>query len=109
MFQVMVRKRRGPVACGGVRVQFVARGDMAETPVVERNTPRGVRRVASAEATAKTTCPWGTGSRTRSVRNSPKKAARLAWQLGQTFRVWQKNAIKCSDWHAPQRRRVKPL
>ncbi len=52
VFQVMVRKRRRPVACGGVSVQFVARGDMEETRVVERNTPRGVLRVASAEATA---------------------------------------------------------
>ncbi len=52
VFQVMVRQRRRPIACGEVRVQFVSRGDMAETPVVERNTPRGVLRVASAAATA---------------------------------------------------------
>ena len=52
VFQVMVRKRRRPIACGEVRVQFVARSDMAQTPVAERNTPRGVLRLASAEATA---------------------------------------------------------
>lgn len=51
-FQVMVRTNRRPIACGQVRVQFVARKDLAQTPTVERNTPRGVLRVASPEAVA---------------------------------------------------------
>lgn len=52
VFQVMVSRRRRPVACGEVHIQFVARNDMAETPTVLRNTPRAVIRVASAAATA---------------------------------------------------------
>ncbi|MBI4954903.1 MAG: type IV toxin-antitoxin system AbiEi family antitoxin [Myxococcales bacterium] len=51
-FQVMVKTSRRSFACGEVRVQFVARTDLERTPVVEKNTPRGVLRVASAEATA---------------------------------------------------------
>ncbi|MCA9758687.1 MAG: type IV toxin-antitoxin system AbiEi family antitoxin [Candidatus Eisenbacteria bacterium] len=52
MFQVMVPKARRGIECGGVRVDFVARRDMEDTPVVERNTPAGVIRVASPAATA---------------------------------------------------------
>jgi predicted transcriptional regulator of viral defense system len=51
-FQVMVASNRRPLVCGNVRVQFVARKDLARTPVIEKNTPRGTLRVASAEATA---------------------------------------------------------
>lgn len=52
IFQVMVERRRRRIVCGRVRVQFVSRKDMRETPVVERNTPRGVIRIASPAATA---------------------------------------------------------
>ena len=52
VFQVMVPRSRRGLECGGVRVDFVARRDMASTPVVERNTPTGVLRVASPAATA---------------------------------------------------------
>ncbi|MBI5544353.1 MAG: type IV toxin-antitoxin system AbiEi family antitoxin [Deltaproteobacteria bacterium] len=51
-FQVMTKMNRRPIECGEVRVQFVARKDLERTPVVEKNTPRGTLRVASAEATA---------------------------------------------------------
>jgi predicted transcriptional regulator of viral defense system len=51
-FQVMVPRSRRPLICAGVRVDFVARADMLGTPVVERNTPTGVLRVASPAATA---------------------------------------------------------
>lgn len=51
-FQVMVATNRRPIVCGQVRVQFIARRDLARTPVVEMNTPRGRMRVASPEATA---------------------------------------------------------
>jgi predicted transcriptional regulator of viral defense system len=51
-FQVMVKTNRRPLACGEVRVQFVARKDLDRTSVIERNTPRGRLRVATAEATA---------------------------------------------------------
>jgi len=52
VFQVMLRHNRRPVVCGSVRVEFVARQDMEASPVVERNTPRGVLRVATPEVTA---------------------------------------------------------
>jgi predicted transcriptional regulator of viral defense system len=51
-FQVMVKTNRRSLECGDVRVQFVARKDLERTPVVEKNTPRGVLRVASPDATA---------------------------------------------------------
>ncbi len=51
-FQVMLAKNRRPIVCGKVRAQFVARHDLARTPAVELNTPRGRMRVSSREATA---------------------------------------------------------
>lgn len=51
-FQVMLRANRRAIECGAVRVQFIARKDAEQTAVVEKNTPRGVLRVASPEATA---------------------------------------------------------
>lgn len=51
-FQVVVPRARRSVECGRVRVDFIARRDMAETSVVERGTPAGVLRVASPAATA---------------------------------------------------------
>ncbi len=51
-FQVIVPTARRAIECGDVRVDFIARNDMQATPVVQRNTPTGVLRVASAEATA---------------------------------------------------------
>jgi predicted transcriptional regulator of viral defense system len=48
----MVRKNRPPIACGEVRVAFVARRNVDEIPVVEHNTPRGRIRVSGPEATA---------------------------------------------------------
>ncbi len=50
--QVMVKTNRRALECGEVRVQFISRKDMEGTAVVERRTPRGLLRVASAEATA---------------------------------------------------------
>jgi len=52
VFQVMVPRNRPPIRCGRVRVQFVARRNLAEIPTVSRNTLRGVLRVSSREATA---------------------------------------------------------
>lgn len=51
-FQVMLARNRRPIVCGAIRVTFTARQDLEQTPIVLRNTPRGVLRVASAEATA---------------------------------------------------------
>ena len=52
VFQVMVRKNRPPIACGEVRVAFVARRNVDEILVGEHNTPRGPIRVSGPEATA---------------------------------------------------------
>ena len=52
LFQVMVPRGRRPIDCGRVRVRFLARQDMNETPVTQRNTLRGVLRIASPDATA---------------------------------------------------------
>lgn len=51
-FQVMLGKNRRSIVCGEVRVVFVARHDLARTPTIETNTPRGRMRVSSPEATA---------------------------------------------------------
>lgn len=50
-FQVMVERPRPSIACGQVRVAFVARRAVARAPVEERNTPRGTVRVSTPEAT----------------------------------------------------------
>ena len=52
VFQVMVKKNRAPIACGEVRVKFVARRNADLIPVIERNTPRGSMRVSTPEGTA---------------------------------------------------------
>jgi len=54
-FQVMVEnvaKGRRFIACGAVRVEFIARHALSQTPTVEKHTPRGQLRVSSPEATA---------------------------------------------------------
>ena len=50
--QVVVPTSRRGLQCGGVRVEFVARQNMHETPVIERNTQTGTIRIATPEATA---------------------------------------------------------
>jgi len=52
VFQVVVPKSRRGLQCGGVRVEFVARRTMHDTPVDERNTATGTIRIATREATA---------------------------------------------------------
>lgn len=51
-FQVMVAKHRRPIECGEVRVGFVARKAVNQVPTATLNTPRGVLRISSPEATA---------------------------------------------------------
>jgi len=51
-YQVVVAKNRRPIACGGVRVAFIARKRVAEVLVQSFNTPRGTIRVSTVEATA---------------------------------------------------------
>ena len=52
VFQVVVPTSRRGLQCGSVRVEFVARQNMHETPVIERNTATGTIRIATPEATA---------------------------------------------------------
>ncbi len=52
VFQVVIATARPAIQCGRVRVEFVARANVAEIPTVQRNTLRGVLRVSSPEATA---------------------------------------------------------
>jgi hypothetical protein len=51
-FQVMAKGARKPIECGQVHLQFLARKDLACTPLVAKTTPRGALPVASPEATA---------------------------------------------------------
>jgi predicted transcriptional regulator of viral defense system len=51
-FQVFVEKPRRRIACGGVRVEFIVRKDVARVPVQKLNTPRGSIVVSTPEATA---------------------------------------------------------
>lgn len=50
--QIVVEKNRRPIECGVVKVAFTARKDAAKVPTVLSNTPRGVLRVSTVEATA---------------------------------------------------------
>ena len=50
--QVMVRKNRHALECGQIRVDFIARGDLDNMPVIRLNTLRGVLRYSTPEVTA---------------------------------------------------------
>lgn len=52
MFQIMLPCPHRPVRCGGVHLGFTMRNNVAEMPVVTRNTPKGTVRIATAETTA---------------------------------------------------------
>ena len=51
-FQVFLEKNRRPIACGAVRVAFIARKRLKEVPTRSFNTPRGGVKVSTPEATA---------------------------------------------------------
>ena len=51
-FQVVVSKNRPPIGCGLVHVSFVARHNAAAMPTATVNTPRGLLRISTPEATA---------------------------------------------------------
>ncbi len=51
-FQVVLDRSRRPIACGAVRVAFIARKPAARVPVQTFNTPRGALLVSTPEATA---------------------------------------------------------
>ena len=51
-FQVVLGRNRPPIACGSVKVSFVARRNAGDVPVRIFNTPRGTVLVSTREATA---------------------------------------------------------
>lgn len=51
-FQVVLARNRRPIACGTVRVEFIARKHIGDVPVRSFNTPRGTVLVSSPESTA---------------------------------------------------------
>lgn len=52
VFQVVVATNRPAIRCGKIRVQFIARRNVADIPTEQRNTPRGTLRLSTVEATA---------------------------------------------------------
>lgn len=52
VFQVVVAKARRPIRCGVIRVQFIYRKNVALIPTEPRNTPSGILKISTAEATA---------------------------------------------------------
>ena len=52
VFQTILADNRPEIRCGRVRVEFVARKNIAEIPTMQKNTMRGVLRVSTPEATA---------------------------------------------------------
>ena len=51
-FQVVLERNRPAIACGSVRVAFVARRNLVAVPVESFNNPRGTILVSTVEATA---------------------------------------------------------
>ncbi len=52
VFQVMVRKKRKPIRCGAVQIDFCVRKNVSKVPVVNHKVSTGYVRVSSPEATA---------------------------------------------------------
>jgi predicted transcriptional regulator of viral defense system len=52
VFQTIVAENRPKIRCGRVHVEFVARGNVVEIPVVKMKTLRGMMRASTPEATA---------------------------------------------------------
>jgi predicted transcriptional regulator of viral defense system len=52
VFQVMTAKNRPGIACGKVRVEFVARKNVSDIPKTDFKTPRGYLKVSTPAATA---------------------------------------------------------
>lgn len=51
-FQVVIEKNRPAIACGSIKVAFIARRNMHIVPVQRFNNPRGTVLVSTVEATA---------------------------------------------------------
>lgn len=52
VFQVVTARNKTSLACGKVRVDFIARKNVKQMPTGAINTPRGMLRLASPETTA---------------------------------------------------------
>jgi predicted transcriptional regulator of viral defense system len=52
VFQVVVANSRRPIRCGKMRAEFILRKNAAKIPTELRNTPAGVLKIATPEATA---------------------------------------------------------
>lgn len=52
IFQVVVAKSRRSIKCGKIRVDFVFRKNAAKIPTQNRNTPAGIIKISTPEATA---------------------------------------------------------
>lgn len=52
VFQVIVAKGRRPIRCGKMQVDFIFRKNAAQIPTEPINTPTGVLKIATPEATA---------------------------------------------------------
>ncbi len=51
-FQVVVKRTRPRIQCGGVRIDFIARKNVVEMPTLDFKTPRGYLKVSPPEVTA---------------------------------------------------------
>jgi len=52
VFQVVVANSRRPIRCGKMRAEFILRKNAAKIPTEQKNTPTGVLKIATPEATA---------------------------------------------------------
>lgn len=52
IFQVVVAKSRRSIKCGKIRVDFIFRKNAAKIPTQNRNTPAGIIKISTPEATA---------------------------------------------------------
>lgn len=52
VFQVVVAKNKAPIVCGKIRIDFIARKNVADIPTSTVNTPRGTVIISSPESTA---------------------------------------------------------
>lgn len=51
-FQVVMQRTRTGITCGGVRIDFIARKNVAAMPTQDFKTPRGYLKVSTPEVTA---------------------------------------------------------
>jgi predicted transcriptional regulator of viral defense system len=52
VFQVVVAKTRRSIRCGKIRIDFIFRKNAAKIPTQNRNTPAGIIKISTPEATA---------------------------------------------------------